>query len=229
MFGINKSSNQNAKNTDEYIAVSSLIEDGTVLDRRKPRNDRRLNPERREILGGFISGVENRVVKIRRKVSSRRDFDQTSKDVVENIDDLELTASNVQGLIREQILLIEKIGKLSISVKEKEFQGIKEKIQKYTEEVRLHVQKEQHFLHLYLDIEIKDYSGEEIGSSLSDFNSDIYTVSGQVLQLLEKFTVSEVKDENAGFFLMDMNKVRGKLSTCLEKKQNHLYPKYFAL
>ncbi len=228
MFGINKFSSKKAQDIEgEYVAVSSLIEEGSALDRRKPRNDRRLNPDRRKILGSFVLGEEHRVIKYRREVSSRRDTDLKTTESIEDVDELELTANNVQALIREQILFIEKIDKLSLSVKELELQGIKGKIQEFVAAVRFQVKKEQHFLRLYLDKDVKDYADEDTGNSLSDFNTDIYNVSAQVLQLLEKYTVTKAKKENVGFFLMDMNNIRGKLSHCLERKQKHLYPKYF--
>ncbi len=228
MFGISKLSSKKTQDTDDkYIPVSSMIEEGSALDRRKPRNNRRLNPDRRKLLNSFFVSEEKRSIKHRREISSRRASELQSTGTIDNIDELQLTTSNIQALIREQIFFIEGIDELSLSVKEMAFQGVQDKTQEYVDAVRSQVKKEQHFLRLYIDKDVKYYEGEEAGSSLSDFNTDIYDVSNQVLQLLEKYTVTKVKEENAGFFLMDMKILRDKVSHCLERKQNHLYPKYF--
>ncbi len=228
MFGLDKLTRKKPQNNgNEYVTISSIIEEGSVLDRRKPRNDRRLHPDRRKILGTFVADEEQRIVKYRREIQSRRGSDLKKDETIENIDEMELTENNIQTLIREQILFIEELDKLSLSVKEMEFQGVKEEIKKYVASVRFQVKKEQHFLRLYIDKDAKDLTDEETVNSLSDFNTDIYNVSAEVLQLLEKYSVKEVKANNAGFFLMDMNNLRTKLTHCLERKQNHLYPKYF--
>ncbi len=228
MFGLNILSSLKSKNTDdEYIPMSSLIEEGSIFDRRRIRKERRLHIERRKLLGSYISEEERRFVKNRRYVSSRRNDDQQSVEVIENIDDLKLTTMNVKGLIREQILFIESMGELSLSVKEMESQEIKDNIINHIEILKNQVRKEQHFLRLYIDQNIKQQVDDKTGKSLSDFNADFNTICGEVLQLLEKYIVVDVKEKNTGFFLLDMKKVRGRLSQCLDSKQNHLYPKYF--
>ena len=223
-FSFNKST---PDEQNEYTKVSSLIEDGSVLDRRKDRNERRITADRRKMLAKFFSNLDKRVLKTRRGLSTRRDFDEELPEVVENIDELELSASTVKGLVREQMDVIESIGELSTSAKEMEPHEIKDLLQELSCDIRFQNKKEQHFLRLYVGKDVKN-NKEDVGGSLSELHSDSYTSNSYVLKLMDKYQNAEVTTKNIGFFLLDMSMIHEKLRENLNMKQSHLYPKYLA-
>lgn len=212
-------------NQSEYTKVSSLLEDSSVLNRRKDRHERRITADRRKMLADFFSKTDRRALKTRRELSIRRDFDRELTGVVESIDELELSASTVKGFIREQVDIIEKIGDLSTSAKEMESHEIKELLQELSSDIRLQRQKDQYFLRLYAEKEIINLEGEAV-IPLSELHSESYTISSQVLKLLDKYQIVEISTKNIGFFLLDMSLIHEKLSESLNMKQSYLYPKY---
>jgi hypothetical protein len=58
MFAISRlfSKNNDTDIKDQYTKIASLIEEGSILDRRKPSNDRRSTIERRVRLRDAFSG-----------------------------------------------------------------------------------------------------------------------------------------------------------------------------
>jgi len=210
---------------DGYVKVSSMIEEGSVLDRRKYINKRRLLVDRRTILGGFFSGVEKRILEQRRVSFTRRESNQEENEIIETVEGLSLNENNLALLIKEQVAVIKKIGELSLSAKNLEFGETKEQIQQVSRVIRFQVKKEQHYLHLHLARGVNDFN-DEAGASLSDIHSENYNTSDRVLQLLEKHQITDLSTSSVGFFLLDMNIVLEELKGCLEKKQSYLYPKY---
>jgi len=223
-FSFNKST---PDEQNEYIKVSSLIGDGSVLDRRKDRNERRITADRRKMLAKFFSKIDKRVLKKRRDLSIRRDSDQELTEAVENIDELELNANTIKGLIREQMDVIERIGDLSTSAKEMEPQEIKDHLQELSCDIRFQNKKEQHFLRLYVGKEVINVN-EDVGKSLSELHSDSYTSNSRVLKLMDKYQTADISTKNIGFFLLDLSMIHEKLRENLNMKQSHLYPKYLA-
>ena len=74
MFTITRlfSKNDSLEDQQQYTKVASLIEAGSVLDRRKPSKDRRDFNDRRMRLRNAFSGLDNRCDLNRRSTESRR-------------------------------------------------------------------------------------------------------------------------------------------------------------
>lgn len=217
----------NPDKQSEYTKVSYFIKDGSVLDRRKNRKDRRITADRRKNTDTFYPHKDRRVLKTRRGLSTRRNSDKRLTDVAENIDALELNANSVKELIQEQMDVIEKIGGLSISAKEMESHEIKRFLQKLSCDIRFQNKKEQHFLRLYIDKVVINISN--IGGGLSELHSDNFTKNSQILELVNKYQTADISKKTIGGFMLDMTTVHEKLRECLNIKQSHLYPKYLTL
>ena len=229
MFTISRlfSKNNNIDVQDQYIKVASLIEEGSVLDRRKLSNDRRNTIERRVRLRNAFSGLDKRCDNNRRSASSRRMEEPLEKNAYESVDnDREIQNLNdVEILVRDQQEIIKKVSELSEVAKLNEFQGIEEKIRDIRFKVKSITCEEEKLLYLSFDKNVK-HSSEQTDKSLAEILFYIHDVSDQVLEYLDRHYDSGVTEASVGFFLLDMNIVYETLKQILNKKQEHLYPMY---
>ncbi len=226
MFGINRSSSKGTKSDEEYIKISSLIKEGSTLDRRKIEKERRLSTNRRKIFSSLFTGFEKRnKLKQRREVSCRRD-DVEGNQVIESIDSLALNEKTINTLISEQVFIIKELNELLSLVKEKGFINIEEKLYQVYSNINNIMQKEEYFLCLYLDKNKGKISDVHIEKLLSIINSDISKLSNDVVRHMERYRIAKINQSNIGFVQLDMGIINAKFSACLENKIKHLYPIY---
>jgi len=237
MFALNRlfSKNTEIDVEDQYTKVASLIEEGSVLDRRKISNDRRSTIERRIRLRDAFSGTEKRSFDERR-TGSRREKEALQKTINKNSSDPSNTTlsddaikgeslNEVEILILDQTDIIENIRLLSETAQNNEFQGIEEKIRDISFNIKSITREEEKLLYLSFDKNIKTKS-EKTDKSLAEILFYIHDVSDQVLEYLDRYHYAGVTGANVGFFLLDMNIVYKALSQILNKKKKHLYPMY---
>ena len=230
MFALNRlfSKNIDLDTQDQYTKVASLIEEGSVLDRRKISNDRRTSIERRVRLRDAFHGEDKRNEDDRRSASNNRRTGEplengAGKDLDNNNEAQDL--SNVDILVRDQMEIIENISELSEAARANEFEGIKEEIRDISFKVKSITKEEEKLLYLSFDKNVENTS-EKTDKSLTEILFYIHDVSDQVLEYLNRYSNSGVTDANVGFFLLDMNIVYEALSQILNKKKEHLYPMY---
>ncbi len=227
MFAIKKSLAENIEE-DQAIKVSFLIEDHAVLERRKTRDERRLPVERRKTFSSLYRGHNKRQTKLgqRRKAISRRDIDQGSFTIDEDINKLALNAVSINNLINDQMRIVKKISQILPFKKGLKFSQLENGIQDIYTEIKLLMQKEEYLLCLYLEANNSKLTIVHIDKLLSIINTDISKLSDEVMQFVDKYYTSTVNDKNIGFIQLDMNAIRKKLIICLYKKKKHLYPIY---
>ena len=229
MFAISRSSpKRTKKEVDEYIKVSSLITEGSTLDRRKVREERRLTVERRKVFSSLFSGEEKRENKLeqRRKDLDRRNIDQLSSEVVACADKLKLNETSINALINEHSIIVKRLEALLSLKKEVGFNHIEDKVRDVYVDIQTLMQKEEYFLCFYLEINKEKLNEVHIEKLLSIINTDISKLSEEIVQLVEKYRLAKVNQTNIGFIQLDMGIIREKLSACLVKKKLNLYPIY---
>jgi hypothetical protein len=228
MFTISRlfSKNNNIDVQDQYIKVASLIEEGSVLDRRKLSNDRRNTIERRVRLRNAFYGLDKRCDNNRRSLSRRMEK-SLENNIKENTDNGRETQNlnDVEILVRDQLEIIKKVSELSEVAKLNEFQGIEEKIRDIRFKVKSITSEEEKLLYLSFDKNVK-HSNDKTDKSLTEILFYIHDVSDQVLEYLDRYYYPGVTKESVGFFLLDMNIVYEALNQILNKKKEHLYPMY---
>jgi len=188
MFTISRlfSKNNNINVQDQYIKIASLIEEGSVLDRRKLSNDRRDTIERRVRLRNAFYGLDKRCDNNRRSASGRRMEESLEKNADESVNNGREAPNlnDVEILVRDQLEIIKRISELSSAAKINEFQGIKEKIRDISFKVKSITREEEKLLYLSFDKNVKD-SSEKTDNSLTEILFYIHDVYDQVLEYLK--------------------------------------------
>jgi hypothetical protein len=226
MIRLRSPSPENSKSgADEYIKVSSLIE-GSSIDRRKEREERRLSFKRRKMFSSSLyAGEERRENKLedRRKKTDRRDGDC---EAIKSVDELKLNSSSINTLIEEQKMTMKRLDKLLSLKKSEDFSHIEDKVKDVYIDIQSLMVKEEYLLCLYLETNKEKLTEVHIERLLSIIHTDISKLSDGVVQLVEKYRLAQVNQKNVGFVQLDMSIILNKFSACLEKKEALLYPIY---
>ena len=227
MFATNKIATKKIEE-DQYIKVSSLMEDNAILNRRKTLNERRLPLERRKAFSSLYAGDNKRDFELeqRRKAICRRDIDQRSHKTKEKIDNLELNAASINSLIEGQMHIVKKMSKLLPFKNGLGFCQADTIIRMIYDDIKSLMQKEEYLLCLYLKTNNDVLSKLEIDRLLSIINNDISQLSDELMEMVGKYYIAKINETNFGFVQLDMNTVREKIIICLYKKKKHLYPIY---
>ena len=206
---------------DEYIEVSSFIETGSALDRRKKNQDRRTPELRRRSFSEIISGIEKRLHAERRLTFGRRSTDDSSNS---RVDDIELT--DVEVLVKEQKIILDKINQLSSSAKALDFHILSGELQKLMLDIKYLLKKEEQLLHLSLDLNGAGEDNADIKKTLIKLEQYLFKTSDQVLEILGKHQYNKINAANVGAFLLNMASISKILKKSLEQKESYLYPLY---
>ncbi|MEE9310193.1 MAG: hypothetical protein V3U64_04175 [Cocleimonas sp.] len=227
MFSLKKSSHDNdLKDSGEYIKVSALLE-GSSVDRRKPKKERRLTLERRKTFSSLFLGSEKRVDKLekRRKAIDRRNEDDES-GTTSLTDVLSLDNFGIKILVNQHFIIAKKINRLLELGKNEEFNRLDHMVQDVCDAIHSLMEKEEYFLCLYLDKNKKTLTEVHIERLLSIVHNDISALSDDAMALVEKNKAVRIDQNNFGFIKLDMINVREMLGKCLVKKKSNLYPIY---
>lgn len=197
---------QNTEN-NQYIPASSLIEEGSVLDRRKIYVDRR------------VSHSKIKPNWDRRKLRDRR----RNKKIEGNLVDPK--ADNfVEILEAAYKSVVASLNKLSLVAEDEDYVAISELLDDFQDKIEAYLRKEEEILYLFIN-SVSRQSSKEKEEILSIFNKLIYQTGEEVLHSLE-FFAGNISEINIEEFRQTIDKSLGLLADNYQQKQTHLYRIY---
>ena len=208
---------------NDYIPASTLIKEGSVLDRRKKRNERRTNADRRVGLSKIVSTLDRRKQGERRRNNDRRctQGDRQKKEINAG----ETTLSVVNTLIAEQQALSKITKKMIVSAELMNYKVLNKRIKKLNLAVKAHLCREEDTLHCYLEAVTKG-SNKEYDDCLKTLSRYIFTPGEELIEKLSQYTKSNVDSGSVSQFLLDMYRISDILDEALIQKNEHLYSLY---
>ena len=211
---------------DGYVPASALIEEGSVLDRRKDPKDRRVLKKRRKEMSKIVTTLDRRKNPDRRKIIERRCINnpKTPNEIQKGVNKTP-TLNRVDSLVNEQHTIIEIIRQLAVSAELMNFKALPERLSKLCLIIKAHMCREEETLHAYTKKMAKDLSLDtEI--LLKKLHLYIFNSGDHVVEILQKYATDVVTEQNVQVFLEDLQVVTDILVDLLQQKEEHLYDLY---
>ena len=190
-----------------YVPASSLIENGSILDRRKQYIDRRASNQK------IKPSWDRRVLRDRRR----------QKKIEGNLVDPE-TKDYVAILEDAYQCVINALNKLGDTANQENYLELAELLDLFQDEIEIYLRKEEEILHLFID-SVDKRSSKEKAEILSIFYKLIYQSGEEVLHSLE-FFAGNITNNNIEDFKKTIAKALDLLASNYQQKQTHLYKIY---
>lgn len=192
---------------EQYIPASSLIEEGSVLDRRKVYADRRVSNSK------IVPSWDRRKLRDRRK----------KKKIEGNLVDPK-ARNFVEILENAYNSVIDSLKKLSLVAKEEDYFTISELLDDFQDKIEAYLRKEEEILYLFIN-SVSKQSSKEKEEILTIFNKLIYQAGEEVLHSLE-FYAGNINNTNIEEFKQTIDRSLELLADNFQQKQTHLYRIY---
>jgi len=192
---------------NQYIPASSLIEEGSVLDRRKIVADRRTTKSK------IKPSWDRRVIRDRRR-----------KNKIEgNLVDPQ--ANNFVEILEQAYKsVVIALNKLNIAADAEDYIEMSELLDNFQDKIEAYLRKEEEILYLFIN-SVNKQSSKEKDEILNIFYKLIYQTGEEVLHSLE-FYAGNITHKNVDEFRQKIDKALELLEENYRQKQSHLYRIY---